>query len=342
MKRWKDALSAAMLCALIAMLAGCSDAAKGGARQGMALCEEVLIPSLLPIMILSNTLLLSCAGRIPGAVFGRFVEAVLHLPKAATGAIIMGLTCGYPTGAMLTASLLENGKISREEAVRIMRFNLCGGIAFTVSAVGRFTLRSAKTGAVLLFVNILSALLCAVLSGAVNRRRPLSRAATESGVAALDALPDAALASVKGLAMLCGFVVFFSALTALVHVPPALLPLLEITGGLCRNETAFSLPMTAFFLSFGGFCVHLQLLGCLRRIGMRYAEFFAGRVLCASISYALCLVYVRLFPSSSAVFSNLASPQPSFSEGSMALGIVMMAGCAVLVYDLKNRKLKFA
>lgn len=343
MKRWGAVIAAAALCGLMAILVIFSAAAKNGAREGMALCENLLIPSLLPMMMLSNTLVSSDANRLFTRLFGGLTEALLRLPRQATGAVILGLTCGYPVGAVLTASLRESGVISESEARRLLRFNCCGGIAFTVTAVGSITLHSAHTGSALLFINITAALLYAAADGLLHRKEPLTDlSAGGSSLSAAEALPAAVTASIKGLAAMCAMIVFFSALAAVLPVPSPLLPLLEITKGVCQSEAPIPLPYLAFFLSFGGLCLHLQLFVSIRAIGMSYYDFLSGRLTCAVLSFALGKLYVLLFPAADTVFSNLSSPQGRFSEGGTALGLVMMAGCAVFIADLKNRKLKFA
>ena len=332
-----------LLCGLTALLIVFAGAAKEGARTGMALCEHLLIPSLLPMMILANTLIASDADKLFSLLLGKGTEQVLHLPRAAAGAVVCGLTCGYPTGAILTAALCRDGRLSRAEACRLMRFNLSGGLAFTVTAVGSLTYRSAKTGVLLFLINTIAALLCGIITGLCHRRQPLSAELSQrQPLSVAAALPDAVTATVRGLAILCGFIVFFSAVAALLPVPAPLLPLLEITKGVCQNESLLPLPYAAFFLSFGGLCLHLQLIGYLRQIGMRYLDFLTGRIACAALSFALGKLFAWLFPADSTVFCNLAAPQGRFSEGGIAFGALMMAGCAIMIADLKNRKLKSA
>lgn len=344
MKKQGESLFAALLlCGLMTLLVVYSDTAKAGAREGMALCEHLLLPSLLPMMILSNTLVRSDANKMFSLLFGGFTEAVLHLPRQAAGAVMAGLTCGYPTGAVLTETLQRSGQLSRSEARRLMRFNCCGGIAFTVTAVGRITLGSARAGLALLLINITAALCTAAADGFLRRHEPLTSAKINHERCPVSvALPEAVTASIRGLAVMCAFVIFFAAITAMLPAPDPLLPLLEITKGVCQNETAIPFPYLAFFLSFGGLCLHVQLSGCLKQIGMPYLDFLSGRLACAVLSFLFGKLYGWLFPAESAVFCNLSVRQSRFSEGGAALGLVMMAGCVVFVMDLKNRKLKSA
>ena len=63
--------------------------------------------------------------------------------------------------------------------------------------------------------------------------------------------------------MITAFIVLFAALSSTVKIPEPLLPIIEITNGVCNGD--FSLPLTAAFLSFGGICIHLQISGVLRK-----------------------------------------------------------------------------
>lgn len=333
------ALTTAVLIAAILCLLQFSDAAKEGAREGLQLCEEIIIPSLLPIMILSNTLLRT-GSSVLEKLFGGITEKVFRLPRAATGAIILGLTCGYPTGCMLTATLYQSGRISRSEALRMLRFNVCGGAAFIITAVGKMTLCSAAAGILLLSANITAALLFALVQGFFYRHTPLSASDTAGAMPIATALPSATEATVRGLAVMSAFIVFFSSLIAIAPIPEQLLPLLEITKGLCQSAVTPSLPYYAFFLSFGGLCIHLQLAHYLSAMQIRYLDFLTGRITCALLSLGIGTLLTQLFPQSTAVFSNLAAPQSALTEGSGALSAVMLVGCAVFIFDLQNRKLK--
>ena len=339
----KKAATATGIIVLMGILMYGSVAAREGAQQGLTLCGGTVIPSLLPILICGNLLILSEARALPERLFGGATEYLLRLPRAAGAAILPGLICGYPAGALLTQALHSRGAISNREAERMMRFNFGGGAAFTVTAVGSGVYGSVRVGAVLLGVTMLSSLIAAAADGLLRRKTPVEKAVRSSPALPLsDALPEAVERTVKALAVMSAYIVFCSAFLHLLRVPFWAVPLLEITAGLCSAPQPLSLPYGAFFLRFGGLCVHLQLLGFLKKMHVPYLSFLSGRLLCAVLSFGLMHLCIAIFPEACAVFGNIETPQAVFTQGSTALAAVMLTGCAVIVFDIENRKLKSA
>ena len=89
------AVTAAALAGLIAMPA----AALAGAKRGLAVCAEVIVPSLLPFMIGSGLLMGLGLPQLLARALGGAFERLFALPGAAATALILGLTGGYPVGA---------------------------------------------------------------------------------------------------------------------------------------------------------------------------------------------------------------------------------------------------
>lgn len=59
-----------------------SSEAKAGAADGLGLCENIIIPSLLPILILVNIGVKSKTADVLKKIFGKLFEKVLKLPDA--------------------------------------------------------------------------------------------------------------------------------------------------------------------------------------------------------------------------------------------------------------------
>lgn len=221
-----------------------------------------------------------------------------------------------------------------------MRFNVSGGLAFIITAVGNVCLGNTKAGLLLFICITAAALLCAAGNALFIKKQPLHNGSGNSGVPFSQAFTDAASQTVHGLLMMCAFIVLFSALLQVLRPPEALMPLLEITNGVCLREEPLPLPFYAFFLSFGGLCVHLQLFPFLREMDISYMDFLCGRMLCALLSYGLCRLYLVLFPQQTAVFSALSAHAFRPVQESPALSAVMILGCAVVIFDIENRKSK--
>jgi len=337
MKRINENALTFLLFAAIGTLCAFSRSAKAGASEGIRLCEEVIIPSLLPILIISTLIINSKAETALEKLFGTVFEKMLRLPRASAGAIILGMICGYPSGAVLTCRLYEKGLIEENEAERIMHFNLCGGFAFIITAVGTVVYGNTKTGVILLLINILSAVII-MLFDSVGKKKPLELKSSRNYAHITEALPEAVETSVKAILTMSAYIILFSAFSSIISIPSFLMPIIEITNGVCNNE--LPLEYCAFFLSFGGLCVHLQLFGFLKKMKIKYVKFLVYRIVAGLLSFGIAKLYIAAFPQSEEVFSNISSPIHEFSSGGIALSMIMIIGCAVVVLDIENRKLK--
>ena len=89
--------------------------------SGVTLWFFHVLPSLLPFMIISDffihTGLVSVLLRKIKTVF-RFL---FGLSMYGSYALLLGLICGYPMGAKLTADLFREGKITKSEAQYLLK-----------------------------------------------------------------------------------------------------------------------------------------------------------------------------------------------------------------------------
>lgn len=340
MKNAKNITITFILCSLIFILIFMSGEAKLGAKEGLTLCENIIIPSLLPILIITNIIIKTDCSNIFEKLFGALFEKVLRLPRCSSTAVIFGLIGGYPAGAVLTSHLYEQGYIDEKNAARIMRFNFCGGVAFIITAVGTICNQSTKTGAALYIINIISSLIICIISALFSKKHIYLKSEPQKKLNLSDALVESVEITVKSLLNMCAYIILFSALTGIANLPQYMNPLIEITNGICSKNVKLPFEYCAFFLAFGGFCIHFQLIGILRQIRMKYIDFLVFRVLGALISFAAAKIYLILFPDSISVFSNLSSSSPQLFQVNTGLSLVMIIGCAVLIFDIENKKLK--
>ena len=319
MKKLSQSITAFLLFCLIIILIAFSKEAKAGAVSGISLCESIIIPTLLPILIITNT--------------------IIRLKTSTLFAAFFGLISGYPSGAALTCSLYEEGIITDNDAKRLMSFNFCGGLAFIISAVGSVIYKSTKAGIVLFASCALSSLIIALFRFPYKIYKNENKKTKSMNIS--DALCCATESAVKSVALMSAYIVLFSALSGIVGIPDYLSPLLEITNGICKAKALPPLPFCAFFLSFGGLCIHLQLLPFLNKMKISYFSFFIHRLLGACLSFFICKIII-LFSNDTSLVSASLTPEGSFAPSRLgtSLSMIMIIGCAVIVFDLENRKVK--
>ena len=86
-----------------------------GAKSGLLLWFNTVLPTLLPFMLCSNAIVVSGAVPVLTAPFFPFLSR-LGLSRQGSYALLSGLLCGYPMGPKTTADLLWSRNISVPEA----------------------------------------------------------------------------------------------------------------------------------------------------------------------------------------------------------------------------------
>lgn len=337
MKIRKNDILMILSLALTVLLIAFSSLAKEGAINGISICENVVIPSLFPILIIFNFI---CASKISQPIekfFTPFTEKVLKLPGCTAGVILFGLTGGYPAGALLTNSLYENEDIDIESARRLLLFNINGGVGFIINAMGCTLLKNEKAGLILFASTTLSALLIATATGCFYKKSITSSYTTVYTQSPAKALNDSVLKAINSVLNLSAYIILFSAILNIFTINKNIIPFFEITGGLIQNIKNQSLPVTAFQLAFGGICIHLQLLPIINNVKLNYLKFLFFRVIHGGAAYLICKLLLLTFPVQETVFSNYAENIYEISSVNFTFSALMILGCIVLIFQTKNK-----
>lgn len=314
-----------------------SNEAKAGAYQGLVLAQNTIIPSLLPLLIIFLLIMKTSAKDVLAKAFGFISVYLFNLPMVTLPAIFFGMIGGYPTGALLTAELFNNEEIDSAQAQRMLCFNFCGGCGFIITAVGCGTLQSQRAGIILFISNVISnTIIGIVLSFGKNRKIEKFYSYNES-IGLGNALQSATSSAVNSVLTITAFIILFSAADNIIRLPDFILPVVEITNGICKGNS-FSLPELSAYLSFGGLCIHMQLLPTILKCKMKYTHFLVSRFVSALLSYCITKLILLVFPLTTDVFSNSGSSIAVFSSVNIALSFLMIAGCFVLILDLNSKK----
>lgn len=310
--------------------------AKEGAVQGLALAENTIIPSLLPLLIIFLTIMKTGAGTVLSRILGVVTVKLFNLPAIASSALIFGLIGGYPTGALITNELLLNDNIDAKQARRILRFNFCGGCGFIITAVGTITYGKVSVGVILFASNVISAVIIGFLLSFKEKRQRFEYFSYDEAVPFSESLSSSVSSSISSVLNITAYVIVFSALKSIVDIPDFLMPIVEITNGVCAEK--FDLPLLSAYLAFGGFCIHFQLLSVIDKVGMKYGDFLLFRGISAMLSYGVTKIILLAFPIDKMVFANGSVQTVSFSSVNLTLSVLMIIGCFVLILDISSKK----
>ncbi len=293
----------------LALLTLSPETAAGAVRRGLGTCAEVIIPSLLPFFFASN--LLSALG-LPQLLAAKCGGAFhrLGLPVEACTPLLLGLCGGYPIGAATLAESVRRGELSPEEASRLLAGVNNTGPAFIIGAAGSAVFGSSALGGLLYISHALAAM--AVLALSLPKHSSFS---AKTGAFSSDfdfplILPDCVKKSITSVINICGFVVFFSIITAFsehfgaftflagemsahlgaeLHFCQSLLRgLLELGSGIASlnglSPSPANLALASFILGFGSLSVHCQTLAVVSGTEIKCARHFAGRIFHGALS----------------------------------------------------------
>lgn len=147
-----------------------SETSVNAALKGIRLWLDIVFPSLFPFFVASEILNSTGFVRTAGILLEPVMRPLFKVPGCGSFALAMGITSGYPVGARITCSLLENGDISKPEAERLLAFTNNSGPLFIVGAVATGMYGIPSLGLFLLACHIAAAFAVGILLGLFNNR----------------------------------------------------------------------------------------------------------------------------------------------------------------------------
>ena len=289
-----------------------------GVLQGLTLCYQTVIPALFPILILVRLLLSGSASQILGLLLYPFVRLLGIKSKKASAAVLLGLVGGFCGGAKAIDTLYEQNEISAAQAQLLLCCTINAGLGFVVSGIGGRMLGSVAAGWLLFAALSVSSLVCGFAAKLFLPSSPTSSPALSSCVATpKTGFVAAVQGAVDATMMLCGFVVFFSFLIAILTPQNASsyvvfgisLPL-EVTLA-CKTAAQSLSSMKLYACCAAISCMGMSVFAQVRALvsdQISVLPLLLSRLLHLPLSCALLYMLLRLFPiaiSASATYTPL-------------------------------------
>lgn len=266
-----------------------------GAREGIALCLMTVIPSLFPFFLLSRAVTAALMdGKAP---FLRPLAALLGLPRGAEALAVSALLGGYPAGAQAVAEGYRAGRLSKNQAEKLLPLCNQPGPAFLFGMVGLLFPKRWMAWA-LWAVVLLS---CGLVSLLLPPGEPTSPWVSSSDSSLAAQLWE----SLGAMGAVCGWVVLFRVMLAFCRrwwlwllpgeAQVGIMGLLELSNGCVGLGEVADLRLrfclVAGMLSFGGLCVALQTQSVAQ--GLSLKPYLLGKALQMGIALALslCVAY---------------------------------------------------
>lgn len=300
-----------------------------GAKEGIGLCIQTVIPSLFPFFVVSILLTASVTGyKIP---FLAPLCKLLRIPAGAESLLAVGFLGGYPVGAQCIAQAQRSGALSAASAKRMLAFCSNAGPAF-LFGIGARLFPQIWMCWLLWGIHMISAFLVGILTPGQR-----NESVTLKGAKPIT-FPMALRRSLPVMAMVCGWVILFRLLMAFMQrwflwllpdtAQVTVYGLLELANGCISlgnvDQIGLRFTLFAIFLGFGGLCVTMQTYSVTE--GIDTSLYLSGKLTQAAISLLLCIPAQFLF-------SRENRWMPSII-------LIVLSGAVCCAYILLTRKRK--
>lgn len=315
------------------------------ARNGLILWSGAVLPALLPFFIVCDLLVAMQVVRGIGLLLNSVMGPLFNLPGAAGFVLAMGFTSGFPTGAVLSNRLHQEGLLSHEEAQRLAVFTNNASPLFLLGVVGVGLFGSQQVGWLLAFSLYVSNLAVGMVLGRLSPRHRLKGEALANNISPRSSIfssPGALLGeSVKkgitNVLAVGGFIVLFSVAAAALNawgITGMLGRLLQITGlsygagvatavglvemtlgaqalSLAQGEILEQLLCLSAVLAWSGLSIQAQVIGMAAPLKISYSYLLKARLLQMALSVPLTLAGFFFLLNADTVFSLPAASLPS-------------------------------
>lgn len=265
-----------------------------------------VLPSVLPFMFFTR--LLSSLGTLPKLTkpFSFITQKLFNTPPISMYAFLMAILSGYPVGSKIVADMYMQGKISQEEAFRMMSFCSTSGPMFIVGAVGVKMFKNTKIGWILFLSHVLGAILNGIFFRFIHLKQQDRQQETSSKNQSFDISEIVLNSTLSILSVGCIIVVFFiiieSFIPAFNLLPQNLSALLqgvvEITKGslslAALQNRFYAICAASFTISFGGISTLLQSLTMTSKLKMPASLFACQKLMHGIFSCAITFLLLLI------------------------------------------------
>ena len=274
--------------------------------DGTILFIKNLLPNIFLFFIISDILNNYNIINYLSLIFGNIFSKLFKVSKEGTYVFFMSMLSGFPGNSKFIKELLDNNRINEQDATKLLTFTHFSNPLFIISTIGINFLHDKKIGFIILISHFITNIIIGLLFRNIYKCENKILLKKESiSLPFIPLLKNSISNTFNGLMVIYGIIIFFFILTTIINInlkldyfhQTLLNGFIEMTNGLNMIKNLnFSIDikasLMAFFISFGGFSVHMQVMSMLSNYKINYFIYFIARLLHASIS--ALLVFFRM------------------------------------------------
>jgi Uncharacterized protein conserved in bacteria len=277
-----------------------------GAKNGLLLWFQTVLPTLLPFVILSNLIVALDLTSYITLFFYPLFKKIFGVSKYGSYPIVIGMLSGYPLGAKTCADLVKTNQISKGEGQFLL--SLCNNASpmFITSYIGMQCLGIKNNQYLLLVIIYLSTIINAFLYRLNEKivckfqKNSLYHPSNYSTVTAnsktdtrttFQILDDSIMNAFEILTKIGGYIILFSLAAQIIYDIPALphnikillVGIFEITTGtnaiaLSTYSQTIKIILILTFTAFGGLSSLAQTKSVIADSGLSIKTYFVYKI----------------------------------------------------------------
>ena len=277
------------------------------AGNGLLLWYQQILPALLPLAILSNLMVYSNYMQIVTKYLYPITRRLVPTSQNGCFAFLGGMLFGFPMGSKISADLVSQRKISKQEGeILAICFNQLSPVfvsGYLLTSILQMPERILPSYAALYLPPLIYAVWRLKKLRPKNEKKSASDSHLDFGI--IDA---GIMNGFESLTKLGGYIILFSIFADLLHTYNAAYPipncictgLIEVTTGISYLQTSALpeisvYPLALFFASFGGLCGFAQTCSMTRECHFSKIRYLACRFCFAAASGVMGLLGSLLF-----------------------------------------------
>lgn len=273
-----------------------------------------LFPSLFPMFVISSILVEIDIPKVLGNIFRKPMHLLFKTKGEGSFIFFMSMITGFPSSAKYLDDLIDKKLITSKDAEKILMFTFFSNPLFIVNTVGNIFFNSTFYGIILLICHTLGNIFIGLIfrnynksivindNRNINNLKYLNDKINETNI--FKVLLKSIKSSLDILINIFGIITFTLIIINILFKDPSnilsifLIGITEMTTGIkylsLTNIDIFpKLILSCFFLCFGGFSIHFQIMSIISKRKVKYLPFLISRLLHAIISTILLIIIMK-------------------------------------------------
>ncbi len=276
-----------------------------GASNGLLLWFQIVLPTLLPFIILSNLLIHTNAVTYISTIVKPFVQRLFRVSDYGCYTVFVGFLCGYPMGAKVVADLIQTEKISQKEGQYLLSFCNNTSPMFIISFI---VMQNFKNESLLLGTLVILYLAPVVCSFVFRRFYKVKKYSfiqkndsKEGFCFDFNLFDNCIMNGFETITKVGGYIILFSILFSICEVlsyAKYILPFLEITNGIhwiSNNIQPLNItfPLVLTLTSFGGLCAIAQTNSMIHESKLSIFPYIIQKLITALVTSLFAMIYIH-------------------------------------------------